>query len=667
MVHRIVRALILVVVPATALADATVPVSSPRLVYTTYAGTGPNSVLRGLGVDAQGYSYLVGSGPGAGDTSCGFVTKLSQTASATVWSVCLPLSEVEGVALDASGYIYVVGSNPPVNFVNTSLVMKLSPDAQHTIYSTQIGGTYGDTIAVDLAGNAYISGSSDSSFKATPGAYMTSGGLAFAVKLNAAGSIEYATYLDLFGGHVAADSKGQAWVVGTTCPAEAGAVGSNCDTIVYGTAAAIRKLDASGAHLLVSKSFGGGSSGHFLPAYYDRAAGVAVDATDSVWIMGTAQTSAVPTSPNALEPERPGTVRVGGGGIGYALKLSSSGDLLYGTYVGNQGGQDHTINSVALDRQGRPYFALNTGTFATDGGTATVIVLGADGSSLLVSTGFNSFVENVALDGSVGLYVAGYTSRLAFLTTPGTDQALYPGGQVSGYAAKFDLSAPAPAQFSVMVNGASMVAGDNPVYPEGAVTPGEIVTLYGTNLPSNPKVTFDGRAAPILYADAKQINTVVPFEVSAPSTVVFLEGVRGYVLPVWPAVPGLFTADGSGGGQLAALNEDGTVNSSANPAKAGSVVAVYMTGVGAMTPPIGDGQLGPLQPPYPAPVLGTSATANGVGAPVFFAGQAPGLIAGAVQVNVQIPANTSSGNAALTVYIGNYQTQIGGTTVAVAR
>jgi uncharacterized protein (TIGR03437 family) len=210
-------------------------------------------------------------------------------------------------------------------------------------------------------------------------------------------------------------------------------------------------------------------------------------------------------------------------------------------------------------------------------------------------------------------------------------------------------------------------AGSLANYLEAPVAPGEIVTLFGQNLPSNPKVTFDGRAAPILYADAKQINTVVPFEVIAPSTVVLLEGVRGYVLPVWPAVTGLFTADGSGRGQLAALNEDGTVNSSANPAKPGSVVAVYMTGVGAMTPPIGDGQLGPLQPPYPFPVLGVSATVNGVGAPVMFAGQAPGLIAGAVQVNVQIPADTPSGAAGLAVYIGNYQTQIGGTTIAVSK
>jgi uncharacterized protein (TIGR03437 family) len=294
------------------------------------------------------------------------------------------------------------------------------------------------------------------------------------------------------------------------------------------------------------------------------------------------------------------------------------------------------------------------------------MVLSPDASSIAASANFNSFVQNLALDGNGGLYVAGNTSRLAFLTTPGAYQALWPGDSASGYAAKFDLTNPAiAAQFSTMVNSASFVPGDNPMAPEGAVAPGEIVTLFGVNLPSNPKLTFDGHPATILYSGATQINAVVPFEVSAPSTVVNLEGVRGYVLPVWPAVPGLFTANASGSGQLAALNQDSSINSDSNPAKAGSIVSVFMTGAGAMLPPIGDGQLGPLQPPFPAPVLGVSATVHGVEAPVLFAGQAPGLIAGAVQVNIQIPAGTASGDAKLIVYIGNYQTQLAPTTIAV--
>ncbi|MGH7868807.1 MAG: hypothetical protein ACREP9_14530 [Candidatus Dormibacteraceae bacterium] len=120
------------------------------------------------------------------------------------------------------------------------------------------------------------------------------------------------------------------------------------------------------------------------------------------------------------------------------------------------------------------------------------------------------------------------------------------------------------------------------------------------------------------------MNAVVRFEVSARTTVVMLEGVGGYV-PVWPMVPGLFTADGSGAGQLAALNEDGiTLNSTASPAKAGSVVAVFMTGAGPLTPPIADGKPGSLQLPFrPCPA---TATVNGIQASLQFIGQAPGSL-----------------------------------------
>ena len=62
-----------------------------------------------------------------------------------------------------------------------------------------------------------------------------------------------------------------------------------------------------------------------------------------------------------------------------------------------------------------------------------------------------------------------------------------------------------------------------------------------------------------------------------------------------------------------------------------------------MYPAIADGHLGPQQPPFPSPVLGIAATINSVVAPVLFAGQAPGLIAGAIQVNLQISLSEHDG------------------------
>jgi uncharacterized protein (TIGR03437 family) len=105
------------------------------------------------------------------------------------------------------------------------------------------------------------------------------------------------------------------------------------------------------------------------------------------------------------------------------------------------------------------------------------------------------------------------------------------------------------------------------------------------------------------------------------------------------------------------------VNSSANPAWPGSIIAVYMTGVGRYRGgPLlfQDGWLGPLQPPFPVPVLGVGATVNGKAAEVLFAGQAPGLIAGVAQVNLRVPDDTPSGMARLVVYVGDFASSRGG-------
>lgn len=650
-------------------ADPATPVSSPRLVYATYVGSGRNAVVHGLAVDSAGYVYVGGSVEKQDGSSCGLLTKFDRNASSTVWSICLPVGEVDGVAVDSAGSVYAAGGRLPGTPLPTvATVFKLSSDAQHTIYAAQIPGAYNAKIALDVSGAAYITGMNDTSFQATPGAFMTSGGTGFAMKLNAAGSIEYATYLDITAGlSIGVDSKGLAWVAGVTCP---GGLVANpiCSTSLTGSAAAIRKLDAAGAHLLASITFGG-ENGRFFEQY-DSALALSVDSDGSVWVTGSDETNSVPTTPGTLEPVRPpGTVPgTGQGGQAYILKLNASGQVLYGTYIGNSvnaSGQHvgSSIDSVAIDSQGRPYLGFNVSDF-TLYPPGFVMALSVDASSVLLMQQFNSPVQSLVLDGNGGLYIDGNTLALAFVATPGVYQTSFPGGSAAGYIAKFDLTAQATARFSSVVNAATWRPGYSPVYPEGAVAPGEIVTLWGSNFPSNPVVTFDSRAAPILYASPNQINAVVPFEVKPPATVVSVETARGFVLPVFPAVPGLFTANGSGFGQLAALNQDRTVNSSANPAKAGSAVSLFLTGLGTMSPPIADGQAGPLQSPFPTPVLSISAQINKTDAPVLFAGQAPGLIAGAIQLNLHIPEGTPAGDVVVTVYVGNYQT-IGSATIAV--
>ena len=116
--------------------------------------------------------------------------------------------------------------------------------------------------------------------------------------------------------------------------------------------------------------------------------------------------------------------------------------------------------------------------------------------------------------------------------------------------------------------------------------------------------------------------------------------------------PGLFTMDGSGKCQLDAYNSDGSANSSRNPAAAGLIVTVLITGAGAMQSLIADGAIGPMDPPYPAPLAPVFISVNGVPTPTVFVGQAPGKIAVVVRVDFAIPAGTSSGDAIIRVGMG---------------
>jgi uncharacterized protein (TIGR03437 family) len=70
--------------------------------------------------------------------------------------------------------------------------------------------------------------------------------------------------------------------------------------------------------------------------------------------------------------------------------------------------------------------------------------------------------------------------------------------------------------------------------------------------------------------------------------------------------------------------------------------------------------------PLPQPVAAVSVTVGGQLAVVEYAGQAPGAVAGVMQINAQIPSGIQAGNAVpVFVQVGNVSTQPG-VTVAVS-
>jgi uncharacterized protein (TIGR03437 family) len=133
--------------------------------------------------------------------------------------------------------------------------------------------------------------------------------------------------------------------------------------------------------------------------------------------------------------------------------------------------------------------------------------------------------------------------------------------------------------------------------------------------------------------------------------------------------PAVFTSDGV---HAVAWNQDGSINSASNPAALGSIVTVFATGLGPITPPQGDGVVVGL--PLPTNVLLVTAGFIVENPPfgatilnpfeVNYTGPAPYLIAGASQINFKLgpPANqndiyTYTGEPNINLFLPSGQSQ----------
>jgi uncharacterized protein (TIGR03437 family) len=159
----------------------------------------------------------------------------------------------------------------------------------------------------------------------------------------------------------------------------------------------------------------------------------------------------------------------------------------------------------------------------------------------------------------------------------------------------------------------------------------------------------------------------VPYEIQGllnPSVQVSYLGQTSTAFPLAPATttPAIFTANGSGTGPAAALNQDSSYNAPNNPAAKGSYVVFYVTGEGQTSPAGVTGKVttvSPTPPLTPQPLLPVAVLINGQPAFVAFYGEAPVEVSGVMQVNVQIPANAPSGNLPLQVSVGGVSSQNG--------
>jgi uncharacterized protein (TIGR03437 family) len=169
------------------------------------------------------------------------------------------------------------------------------------------------------------------------------------------------------------------------------------------------------------------------------------------------------------------------------------------------------------------------------------------------------------------------------------------------------------------------------------------------------RVLINGIPAPLIFVSGAQLSGIVPYGVEVdlewselgqqffPAALSFLEiesnGVRSepYRFSIYEAAPGIFSLDSSGRGPGAILNQDGSVNGALNPAAPGSDIVFYATGEGVTDPPSEDGKIAGAV--LPKPTLPVTVKIGGIEAEVLYAGAAPGLTAGVMQVNARIPAD----------------------------
>jgi uncharacterized protein (TIGR03437 family) len=593
---------------------------SPRGTLTTLAGNGNSgfsgdgaaaqlaqlNAPAGLAVDSSGSVFIADSGNSR-------IRKVYQGVIGTVDSILSPT----GLAIGPSGALYVAAAS----YAGT--------------LTQAFGGVPSATdITVDQQGNAYVT-TGPVVLKITgAGAVSTIAGSGASIYFGGDGGAATSARLYAPAG-IAVDSVGN-WYIADT--------GNN----------RIRKITPGGIIDTIAGTGVPGSqgdNGFAVVAQLNGPRGVAVDSQLNIYVADTGNNeirkitpagtittlSAQFNDPEYVAVGPDGTLYIADAGDNRVVELTPNGTSSILTQVLGP-------TAVMLDSSGNLYISGQTeilelspaGTITTvQGGLTTPggLALASDGSLLIAEKGTNvilSLGSAGALSTIAGTGVAGFSgdggrATAAQLNTP-SDLAIDSSGGILIVDSTNNRirrltpptvvppSTPSAAGVTV-VNAASMLPG--------SVAPGEIITIFGSGFVANQtQLLFDGNATTISYSGTSQINALTPVTLTPNSNTEISIVVNGakvadFNSSVAAAIPGIFTT-GNGTGPAAVNNQDGTVNSAANPAARGSIVSLYATGGGVGVSAVG-------------------LTIGGYTAQLLYAGPAPGL-PGLMQINAEVPA-----------------------------
>ncbi len=217
-----------------------------------------------------------------------------------------------------------------------------------------------------------------------------------------------------------------------------------------------------------------------------------------------------------------------------------------------------------------------------------------------------------------------------------------------------------------VINPNAVVSPYNPVV--GApLTPGAIVSIYGSNLASQTtqpstiplptavngtSVLIGGIASPLFYVSPGQINVQVPFQLNPANQYQVVVNANGALtaaqtVQLAPAAPGAAIYLNGNGTLIAQHASDFSLVTATSPAKQGEFIVLYLVGMGPTDVSVASGAASPTSPlarPTSIPTL----SLGGKPVPILFAGLTPSLV-GLYQINIQIPTVATGGNLLLTV------------------
>jgi uncharacterized protein (TIGR03437 family) len=648
----------------------------------------PNSTVYAVETDAAGNIYVAGLN-GNFAKGAPFVAKLSPTGQ-TLYSTTFAGSNfgiVWAIAVDSSGAVYAFGNTNSPDFQVTpgalqttmqgtfqGFVAKLDPSGK-IVYSTFVGGATSvtpgltsapglDSILVDSAGDAIITGQAGTNsmigpFPPAP-APIVSSSESFVLKLDPAGA-KILGGISGIGGMIAIDSQDNIYVTGlqygdenTPISVTPGAFQNEPKNVCSELGAFftcgyqyVAKLNPGLNQVLYATYLSG--------EYGATPVAMSVDAQGDAFVAGITPSPDYPTTPDAYEPQyianaapnRNCTFIINCVNLpsitGYLTEVNPTGTgLIYSSYF--SGTETDTINFAA---------------FTPD----AIYVGGSAGSADL--PGFAGYPQQCL--------PKMYATRLSGDATEIGASRIAPGNVLAYDAFAGTLIASSGTNVVAVDPNAprtpiACVLDAADLMPVNSIAPGELLSLFGdfsssgaaTPPPGPAPTSFDGVtvdvngvASPLLYAGGEQINFQAPFGIAGgtQANIKFDSSLSNLsdslTLPIVVSNPTAFLSTATPSAALAActmqssasfngvsplaINPDGSLNTCLNPAPAGSIMTLFLNGLGMTSLPV--------------------VTANLV--TVVSVSALPDAISGLWQVNIRIPANASAGGNQISLMAGN--------------